>query len=167
MLLLAPLLLVACEGAEVLSPAATATGGGGESAEAPSEPKAEQDSSERIAMAETGWLTIGRNGAVYTTQFDADGSYRDYRNGEFLQSGSWRRREDGLLCFTPSAQERFGACWETQGLEDDGTMRALDADGGAIELRRVTYLPPKAIEGEGSGATEDGAENGAENGAGG
>jgi hypothetical protein len=157
MLLMAPLLLAACEGAEVLSPAATATGGG-ESAEAPSEPEAEEDNSERIAMAETGWLTIGRDGSVFTTHFDADGTYRDYRNGEFLQSGTWRRREDGLLCFTPSAQDRLGACWETQGLEDDGTMRALDADGQAIELRRVTYLPPKAGENLADETSENAAE---------
>ena len=152
-----PLLLAACEGAEVLSPAATATGAG-ESAEAPSDPPADQGSPERIAMAETGWLTIGRDGSVHTTQFDADGTYRDYRNGEFLQSGTWRRREDGLLCFTPASQDRLGACWETKGLEDDGTMRALDADGRTIQLRRVSYLPPKASEAE-AGEEEEAAED--------
>jgi len=154
LLWLAPLLLAACDGAEVLSPAATATGSG-ESAETPSEPEAEEKSPERLAMAETGWLTIGRDGSVYTTQFDADGTYRDYRNGEFLQEGKWRRSEDGLLCFTPATQDRPGACWETLGLEDDGTMRARDADGRAIQLRRVSYLPPETAANDEDEAADD------------
>lgn len=159
--LIAPLLLAACEGAEVLSPADTASGGGGE--EAPAEPQPEEQSPEQVAMAGTGWLAIGADGSVYTTHFDADGTYRDYRGGEFVQQGEWQRREDGRLCFTPADEARLGACWETQGLQDDGTMRAQDADGRAIELRRVTYLPPATGEaGEGDKNGGDGEEGAAD-----
>ncbi|QIQ87276.1 hypothetical protein [Erythrobacter sp.] len=155
--LIAPLLLAACEGAEVLSPADTATGGGGDGAEAAAEPQAEEQSSEQVAMAGTGWLAVGADGSVYTTHFDADGTYRDYRNGEFVQQGEWQRREDGRLCFTPADEARLGACWETKGLKDDGTMRARDADGRAIELRRVTYLPPAAEQSADAEGEEEGA----------
>jgi hypothetical protein len=37
-------------------------------------------------------------------------------------------------------------------------MRALDADGQAIELRRVTYLPPKAGENVADETSENAAE---------
>lgn len=146
----------------MLSPADTATGGGG-SEEASAEPQAEERSTEQVAMAGTGWLAIGADESVYTTQFDADGTYRDYRNGEFVQQGEWQRREDGRLCFTPADETTLGACWETKGLKDDGTMRALDADGRAIELRRVTYLPPAAREAaEGDETGGDGEEGAAD-----
>jgi len=147
----------------VISPAETARGGGGDrerSEETGEETRRERRPVERIAMAETAWLVIGRDGAVYTTQFDGDGTYRDYRNGEFLQSGTWRRREDGLLCFSPAKRDRQGACWETQGLAEDGTMPALDPDGRAIELRRVSYRPPQAGETEETGADDEDGGNG-------
>ncbi|MEE4204850.1 MAG: hypothetical protein V2I39_01065 [Erythrobacter sp.] len=142
----------------MISPAQSVQGGGsGDGAD--SEGAAEEEPAgdapaQRLAMAETGWLTVGRDGSVFTTQFDADGTYRDYRNGEFVQSGTWRRREDGLLCFSPAEQDRLGTCWETRGLDEDGTMRALDPDGRAIELRRVSYLPPAAAE-EADGTEEE------------
>lgn len=159
LLLPAPLLLAACGDAEVLSPAATATGSGSageEDGSGESEAGDEADN-ERTAMAGTGWLAVGEDGSVYTTHFDPDGTYRDYRGGAFLQQGTWRRREDGRLCFTPAAENRFGACWDTQGLEEDGTMRALDADGRAIELRRVAYLPPETRDAQGADSA-DGAD---------
>ncbi|MEQ8411822.1 MAG: hypothetical protein RIB52_09730 [Erythrobacter sp.] len=153
---LAPLLLAGCGDAEVLSPAATATGGGdAETAQDDGGASEAEAEAERTAMAGTGWLAIGEDGSVYTTYFDADGTYRDFANGAFLQQGAWRRREDGQLCFMPEAADRLGACWDTQGMEDDGTMRALDADGRAIELRRVNYLPPETGDADGSAITDD------------
>lgn len=132
--------LAACSDGEISAPSGSAAG----SADSGSQSASEGDGSsgERVAMAETGWLAIGMDGSVYTTQLDADGTYRDYSNGELVQTGTWKRSEDGSLCFTPAAENRYGACWETEGLEDDGTMRATNASGKAIELRRIAYVPP-------------------------
>ena len=64
---------------------------GNEATSGPSEspaPEAAPSSSE-IAVAQTGWLSIGADGAVQTTFFDADGRYRDLRNGEPFAQGGW------------------------------------------------------------------------------
>lgn len=156
--------LAACSEADVSAPASPASAGGGSGADpgggsgdAGDGGSSENgDSKTRVVMAETGWLTVGEDGAVYTTHFDADGTYRDFRGGQFMQQGSWRRDEDGRLCFTPADKARFGECWNTKGLRDDGTMRAVDADGGAIRLKKITYLPPVAADSETGG--DDGAD---------
>ncbi len=94
------------------------------------------------AMAQTGWRVLGEDGAVYTTMFDADGTYRDFKNGEALQSGSWEERKDGQLCFTPEAEDRIGECWEIGMVGGDAMMQVTSDAGKTIELRQVTYIAP-------------------------
>lgn len=115
--------------------------------------------SANVPLSESGWLTVGEDGAVYTTFLDAGGTYRDFRNGSPMQSGTWARREDGRLCFVPEAVDRVGACWRTGKVSEDGTMRATNSQGRAIELKRVTYLAPPAAEAE-TEETADTAEEG-------
>lgn len=105
-------------------------------------------SEEPIAMAESGWLTVGNDGAVQTTFLDADGRYRDYRNNELLAQGTWQERSDGELCFEPDAG--IGACWEISTPNKNGATIATDGDGKSIEIKRVTYIAPP----------EDGADTG-------
>ncbi len=142
---LAPLALMALGGCDA------AKEGDGEGAEAPAakgsdSSTGESASSSNVPMAETGWLTVSEDGAVFTTFLDAGGTYRDFRNGTPMQSGTWQRREDGRLCFVPEATDRVGGCWSTGELENDGTMRATDSEGRAIKLKRVTYLAPQATD---------------------
>ena len=108
-----------------------------------------------MQLAETGWLTVGKDGAVQTTFFDPDGRYRDLRNGEEVAGGRWERRADGRVCFEPDVG--LGACWETGDEDATGSIIATDTDGTSIALRRVTYIAPPApdadaAESEGAGS---------------
>ncbi len=145
-LALAVLTLPAC--ADETSSDSSGGNGGSESASDNSE---NDRSGQDVAVSETGWLTVGTDGAVQTTFFDAGGRYRDLRNGALLAEGMWEQRPDGTVCFEPDAG--LGACWETGSEDETGTVIATNGDGKRIEIKRVTYLAPPAPE-EG----EDGAE---------
>lgn len=93
-------------------------------------------------MARTGWRVQGEDGSIYTTFFDAGGVYRDFKNGEPIQEGTWEERLDGKLCFTPSADGRIGECWELAPVDIDGMMKPVSDAGKTIELRQVTYIAP-------------------------
>lgn len=93
---------------------------------------------------ESGWLTIGSDGAVQTTFLDPGGRYRDLRNGALVAEGSWQQNSDGALCFEPDSGR--GACWETGRMADDGTALATSGEGKRIVLRRVAYVAPPAPE---------------------
>ena len=110
---------------------------------AESKPEAESfDPAQMPAMSLTGWRVLGEDGAVYTTYFDADGSYRDFKNGEELQSGTWDERNDGQLCFTPAVEHRIGECWKLGMVGSDKIMTPVSDAGKTIELRQVTYIAP-------------------------
>ena len=91
-------------------------------------------------MAATGWLSIGGDGAVQTTFFDADGRYRDWRNGAQLASGNWTKRSDGRICFEPDAG--LGDCWKIDPPDKNGEAIATDSEGKSIAIRQVTYIAP-------------------------
>ncbi|MGB3710234.1 MAG: hypothetical protein WA985_00940 [Erythrobacter sp.] len=114
----------------------------GDNEEAPDESEGEA-----FVIADTGWLTIGTDGAVQTTYFDADGRYRDLRNGEPAGEGAWRRGPEGRVCFVPDAGR--GACWTTEDVDDEGEATATDGEGRTIAIRRIAYLPPEDEDGEG------------------
>ncbi|MEP1606771.1 MAG: hypothetical protein ABJJ48_10700, partial [Marinomonas sp.] len=94
-------------------------------------------------MTQTGWRVRGEDGAVYTTYLDADGSYRDFKNGDPLQVGTWEERVDGKLCFTPEVEGRIGECWALAPLDGDDMMQPVSDAGKTIDMRQVTYLPPE------------------------
>ena len=133
------LTLAACAGSEEADPPAAEQA----NADAPQQPAEEKD--ESVRMAETAWRVVGEDGAIYTTFFDPGGVYRDFKNGEPLQSGTWERREDGRLCFTPESEELGGECWTNDELDTDGTMRTTSDSGRTIELRQVTYIAPAEV----------------------
>ncbi len=124
--------------------------------ETPSDSSAPTAASNDAPMAETGWVAIGTDGAVYTTFFDADGTYRDFRNGDPVQQGSWERREDARLCLIPAGEQVRGECWSTSAVDDDGNMRSTDGTGRTIELKRVTYIAPAASAEDGDAASTEG-----------
>ncbi|EAQ28775.1 hypothetical protein NAP1_14288 [Erythrobacter sp. NAP1] len=113
--------------------AAGESGGGGSTTE-----------SITLAVTDSGWLTVGTDGAVQTTFFDEGGRYRDLRNGAPFAQGSWEQRPDGTICFEPDSG--LGACWETEAEDENGLVIATNGDGKSIEIKRVTYLPPPAEE---------------------
>ena len=118
--------------------------GSEDAAESGSASSQSERSGQDVAVSETGWLTVGTDGAVQTTFFDAGGRYRDLRNGALMAEGMWEQRPDGTVCFEPDAG--IGACWETGSEDETGTVIATNGDGKRIEIKRVTYLAPPAPE---------------------
>ena len=98
-----------------------------------------QLSPESLVMAETAWLSVSEEGAVYTTFLDPDGRYRDLRDGQIVHTGSWEQNASSELCFSPD--DGMGACWEHGSPGLDGVMRATNRAGRAIEVKRITYTP--------------------------
>ena len=145
LLALAALSLSACE-------AQTGDESGGLADNAPAAetaaPEADEDGRESadIATAESGWLTVGIDGAVQTTFLDSGGRYRDFRNGELNAEGGWHRRPDGRLCFEPD--EGLPACWQIEpsdtGANGDSEAIAEDEDGKRVVIRRISYVGPPA-----------------------
>lgn len=134
-----PLALAACTGQKADQPLSTDTGETGASATAtPSgEPAPE-------AFAATGWRALAEDGARYTTYLDPDGTYRDLRNGDPWQTGSWRYLDsegDKRLCFKPDDENGLERCWQPGRMSGD-TLRAKGDGGITIELERVEYQPP-------------------------
>ena len=121
--------------------------GGGTSALSESPTPEAAPSSSELAVAQTGWLSIGADGAVQTTFFDADGRYRDLRNGEPFAQGGWEQRPDGSICFEPD--EGAGACWMTGAPDAAGEIIVTSTDGKAIAIRRITYMAPTGDEAAG------------------
>ena len=92
----------------------------------------------------TAWRAVAADGARYTTYLDADGTYRDLRNGDPWQTGSWTYsvvERDKRLCFMPAPDSGIERCWEP-GRMSGGKMKATNDDGVSIELERVEYRPP-------------------------
>ena len=115
----------------------------GESEPTPPPPESSatgQLSPESLVMAETAWLSVSADGAVYTTYLDPDGRYRDTRDGAIVYAGKWEQNTSGQLCFAPDAGQ--GVCWDHKAPGLDGVLRATHPDGHAIELKRIAYTPP-------------------------
>ena len=142
-LLLAPLALAACSADDSVEPDPASTDDvvAAATAAPTGEPAPE-------AFAATAWRVVAEDGARYTTYLDADGTYRDLRNGDPWQTGSWSYSDgdgDKRLCFTPAAEGGVERCWEPGRMSGE-TMRAKGADDVTIELERVDYQPPAATE---------------------
>jgi hypothetical protein len=101
---------------------------------------------EALLMADTAWLSVGSDGAVQTTFFDPDGRYRDLRNGQPMDAGTWQQRPDGSICFTPDTG--LGDCWNHGKLEEDGSTVVTSASGKRVEIRQITYAGPPLLETE-------------------
>lgn len=125
----------------------------------PAEETATQTPTETAAVAEGGsapkegpapeifagsaWRSISADGARYTTYLDSDGTYRDLRNGDPWQSGTWRYDVEAgpLLCLTPDADGGVERCWKPGKMRGQ-TMTATGEGERRIHLERVEYTPP-------------------------
>ena len=97
---------------------------------------------------DSAWRVVAADGARYVTYLDAGGTYRDLRNGDPWQEGTWSHDEgpEGkVLCFVPDDEDGVERCW-IPGRVTDGTMVATNAAGRRIELERVDYVLPSADE---------------------
>ena len=128
----------------------------GTAAEAPAaeltpEQVAAEEAEEQVhsEFSETAWRVMAEDGARYITYIDADGTYRDLRNGNPWQQGSWTfdKAQDGggdsdLLCFVPDAEDASERCWEPGRLQDN---ELIVTSGGArrVSLEKVTYVAPE------------------------
>ena len=105
-------------------------------------------------FSDTAWRVMAEDGARYVTYIDADGTYRDFRNGEPWQEGSWKfdpAEESGdgvdLLCFMPDAEDGSERCWEPGRLLDDELI-VTSGGGRRVALEKVTYSAPEGAETE-------------------
>lgn len=152
------MLALAAPAAFALSACTPESESGGE-ATAPSEPSEAaqpEETTSDLTLAESGWLVVGEDGAVYTTMLDPDGTYRDFRNGEALQSGEWEKRQADEVCFVPSDNGKAGDCWTLGSLERDNTVRATDSEDRPVELRKISYVGPGEGDGEEDGDQDSG-----------
>ena len=143
-LLSAALALAACAAEE--DEAADSPGEVGSSAE-----KAEE-ARELKEFVGTAWRVSAEDGARYVTYLDAEGRYRDLRNGDPWQEGGWSLEaapgdEEGqvLLCFQPEGDNVRERCWET-GKLDDGKLIVTSGGGRRVQLEKVAYEAPQDAE---------------------
>ena len=126
----------------------------GSAADAPAEgQETAAGSSTPDSFAESAWLTRAEDGARFVTYFDPDGTYRDMRNGDFLQAGSWTYADGPggkQICLEPDADGSVKMCWQPDTMDGD-TMTATGPEDRRIELERTTYVAP---EDEGGAAAE-------------
>lgn len=115
---------------------------GAEVTETQDAPDESAPADDEMALSNTAWRVTGEDGAIYTTFFDGDGQYRDMKNGEPWQDGTWEQLADGRLCFTPSDENRAGSCWSLGKRKKDGTMRVTSDEGREVMVTQVTYIAP-------------------------
>lgn len=99
----------------------------------------------------TAWRSTAENGALFATYLDAGGTYRDLRNGDPYQTGSWTYGDDGQLCLVPDGENTRGGCWTPRRMNADGKLILVNAADKRIELTRITYEPPLSEEDEEGG----------------
>ncbi|MDG6079199.1 hypothetical protein E3U23_08330 [Erythrobacter litoralis] len=133
------LMLAACSSPQDPAPAASGTS---EQAEA----AVPQTSSAPDQFSGTAWRAIAEDGARYTTYFDPGGRYRDLRNGEPWQEGSWAFNDvDGRqICFTPDGENTRETCWEPGAMDGEALFASNETQ--RIRLERVDYSAPEVPE---------------------
>lgn len=114
------------------------------------EPEKTQDAAEEASapdsISETAWLARAEDGARFVTYFDPGGTYRDMRNGDFMQSGGWTYADGPggkQICLEPDEENGVKMCWQPDRMDGE-TMIAIGPEGRRIELQRVDYVPADA-----------------------
>jgi hypothetical protein len=91
----------------------------------------------------TAWRIVSEDGARYTTYLDEDGRYRDFRNGDPWQEGTWETDSEDRLCFLPEAEGAVLRCWHPDRMQGANRMIASSDNGQRIRLDRADYSPPE------------------------
>ena len=159
------LLLAACS-APADDPASSALQPTGEAAaDTVSERSSEIDLPEDFAGS--GWRVQDETGARYITYLDADGRFRDLRNGDPFTTGAWEVDAEERICFMPDGpdgaddedaeatsdmpgrpaqptlrQPTLRTCWRPQRMASDGAMALIGPSGRRIHAMPVEYLAP-------------------------
>ena len=114
--------------------------------------EAAEEARELKEFVGTAWRVSAEDGARYVTYLDAEGRYRDLRNGDPWQEGGWSLEaapgdEEGqvLLCFQPEGDNVRERCWET-GKLDDGKLIVTSGGGRRVQLEKVAYEAPQDAE---------------------
>lgn len=96
-------------------------------------------------FAQTAWRSTSEDGSSFTTYLDDGGRYRDVRDGEPWQDGTWDfdKAGDGRLCLTPKDPNGVERCWEPDTMRDGKLIMTSSADGHRIALERVDYALPE------------------------
>ena len=93
-------------------------------------------------FARTAWRAVATDGARYTTYLDEDGRYRDFRNGDPWQQGSWETNSEERLCFLPDDEGAVLRCWHPDRMQGADRLIATSDNGMRIRLERADYSPP-------------------------
>ena len=99
-------------------------------------------------LANTAWRVQAEDGARYTTYLDRSGTYRDLRNGDPFQTGTWTFTdgpEGGQICFNPDAEQARESCWELDRMRDK-SLFVRGPGNRRIKLTRVAYVRPASGE---------------------
>ena len=143
------LALASCSQDEVETPQEDASAGveeptqsAAEMAEMP-DPATPDESDPPEELIRTAWRVEGEDGARYTTYIDEDGSYRDLKNGDLWQTGSWSRSEgDDSLCLTPDTENARTMCWQPVRMEGNRAMIVKSDADRTVRLEKVDYRFP-------------------------
>ena len=133
--LLTGVALVSCTPAEE-EPAAETEG-------TEAEPAGAEDGADNVpeSFAETAWISRSEEGARFVTYFDADGTYRELRNGDPRQTGEWsfaEGPEGKQICVQPDAGAGEKSCWQPDRMKD-GKLIVTGPEGKRVELQRADY----------------------------
>ena len=101
------------------------------------------------------WRATAADGARFTTLLDPEGRYRDLRNGDPWQAGSWELDGEERLCFLPDGDDGVLRCWQPERMDGRDVMIASNESGRRIRLERADYSPPD--EDKDDGGPEDDA----------
>lgn len=85
------------------------------------------------------------DGNSWQTVINADGTYANSTEGED-SNGSWRRDEEGKMCFTSAAEGAEESCWTDSEPGEDGSWVATGPEGETVTVRRVAEEAPPAVE---------------------
>lgn len=84
----------------------------------------------------TGTFEYMSDGDMTITEVKPDGTYTDSKEGEVIESGTWKQDAEGRACFTettpPAGEESKTVCFTTGETQADGTFTATPDDGGEV-----------------------------------
>ena len=113
-------------------------------ATAEQQPPAPPPDPEPIELTRTAWSANDAQGTLYTTHFDPDNTYRDYRDGLAHQTGRWDQPGPNRACLLPDASDER-TCWSLRPLGGEGAMRVTGPDDVRATLREVDYRDAEAM----------------------
>lgn len=89
-------------------------------------------------------ISSGDGGAVMVQEVRPDGTYRNLRDGQIVEAGTWTMPEPGLFCTVSES----GTSCDEESIAPDGTWISVNVEDAAVRwiVRRLeeTSEPPAA-----------------------